>query len=711
MEQKQFNYSMKNIPLSNPQSYKKKLIEQFEKVMKRLRWKIKAFTEKDFGKRQLPTYGFNTSNHPSQVDTLSDMEKDFYNNVICKLEFRQNSSAFQKELQKDVNEIRKSDQIFVHADKSTNVYTVPKETYQKMLDDNITKTYRKARGDIKHEIDSEAKVIAYGLDLANRMEVYAKKEPFVTLKDHKPNFISKPTCRLIVPSKPEMGVVSQQILADINTRLREETKFNQWKNTNSVIEWFKNLPDKKQKTFIQFDIENFYPSITEDTLIKAFDWAKSLVDISDSDEKIVMHARRSLLFHNGEAWIKKDGSDFDVTMGSYDGAEVCELVGLYLLSVLTERFGEEAIGLYRDDGAIADKFTKRQADKARKDLIQIFKSCGFTITVEIYMPRMNYLDVTFDLPSEKYWPYRKPNNEPLYIHAKSNHPPAVLKHISKNIGDRLSHISCDEAEFNRAKPAYEDALKSSGFKGDLSYKPPAHSAPEQKKKRTRQRNITWFNPPYDLNCKTNVAQQFLNMISKYFPRDHPKDLGKIINRNTVKVSYCCMKNVGSIISSHNAKILCPQKEKLEFEKKPCNCRKVNCPLDGACLQKHVIYRADIKAPNNPEMSYVGLADTTFKERWRNHDTSFKYPDKRKVTALAGHWWKLRDAGVLAKDITVKWSIVQQALPYKCGTRRCDLCLSEKLHISTLDRRKKLNDKSEVVSDCRHRPKYLFSNFN
>ena len=80
--------------------------------------------------------------------------------------------------------------------------------------------------------------------------------------------------------------------------------------------------------------------------------------------------------------------------------------------------------------------------------------------------------MTFDLPSGKYWPYKKPNNEPLYIHSKSNHPPSILKHLPKNINDRLSSISCDEAEFDKAKPAYEQALKNSGFNSTLTYTAP-----------------------------------------------------------------------------------------------------------------------------------------------------------------------------------------------------------------------------------------------
>ena len=55
-------------------------------------------------------------------------------------------------------------------------------------------------------------------------------------------------------------------------------------------------------------------------------------------------------FSNNEIRVKKDYPNFDVTMGSFDGAEVCELVGLYLLNILKSEFGGKNIGLYRDDG-------------------------------------------------------------------------------------------------------------------------------------------------------------------------------------------------------------------------------------------------------------------------------------------------------------------------------------------------------------------------
>ena len=75
-----------------------------------------------------------------------------------------------------------------------------------------------------------------------------------------------------------------------------------------------------------------------------------MANISDEDISIIKHARKSFLFNNGKPWIKNNnGNLFDVTMGSYDGADICELVGLFMLNHLEKLFGKENIGLYRDD--------------------------------------------------------------------------------------------------------------------------------------------------------------------------------------------------------------------------------------------------------------------------------------------------------------------------------------------------------------------------
>ena len=88
-----------------------------------------------------------------------------------------------------------------------------------------------------------------------------------------------------------------------------------------------------------------------------------------------MHSRKSLLFNNTDIWIKKNRvPDFDVTMGSFDGAELCELVGLYILHILGQKYGKHRIGLYRDDGLACSEYTSGpQADRIRKYFINIFK--------------------------------------------------------------------------------------------------------------------------------------------------------------------------------------------------------------------------------------------------------------------------------------------------------------------------------------------------
>ena len=72
---------------------------------------------------------------------------------------------------------------------------------------------------------------------------------------------------------------------------------------------------------------------------------------------------------------------FDVAMGSYDGAEVCELVGLYILHNLTTAFPNGNIGLYRDDGLAAFRNTSaRSLDRARNDFCKILGELGLQIT-------------------------------------------------------------------------------------------------------------------------------------------------------------------------------------------------------------------------------------------------------------------------------------------------------------------------------------------
>ena len=253
-------------------------------------------------------------------------------------------------------------------------------------------------------------------------------------------------------------------------KLRELGKFKQWKNTYSVIDWFKSLKNKKNLTFLQFDIVEFYPSITEKILKDALSFAKEYVKITNEEMKIILDTKKALLFTNGQPWIKKGSKPFDVTMGSWDGAETSDLVGLYLLSKLTD-LGID-IGLYRDDGlAVCDK-RPRQVELIKKKICRIFKENGFNITAQANMNSVNFLDINLNLDLDTFRPYMKPNGVPVYVHKESNHPRSILENIPQSINRRLSSISSNHEVFKAACPPYQAALEKSGYDFKLSYDPP-----------------------------------------------------------------------------------------------------------------------------------------------------------------------------------------------------------------------------------------------
>ena len=105
----------------------------------------------------------------------------------------------------------------------------------------------------------KTKKIAPKLGIDDRVDTTANKDAFITLKDHKPNFGNKPTYRLVNPNKSEIGRISKVTLDRINSKITRASKFNQWKNSSSVIEWFKAIENKQHQSFICLDIVEFYP--------------------------------------------------------------------------------------------------------------------------------------------------------------------------------------------------------------------------------------------------------------------------------------------------------------------------------------------------------------------------------------------------------------------------------------------------------------------
>jgi len=108
--------------------------------------------------------------------------------------------------------------------------------------------------------------------------------------------------------------------------------------------------------------KSFYPSISENLLDKSLQFASNYTIISEEEKRTIKHCQ-------DHAWVKKENPKFDVTMGSFDGAEICELVGLYLLNQLSSLLPPELFGLYRDDGlAILPNFSGTETERLNKKI-------------------------------------------------------------------------------------------------------------------------------------------------------------------------------------------------------------------------------------------------------------------------------------------------------------------------------------------------------
>ena len=257
---------------------------------------------------------------------------------------------------------------------------------------------------------------------------------------------------------------------------------------------------------------------------------------------------------------------------STDGAEVADLVGLFLLSKLSDLNID--VGLYRDDGLAALRLRPRQAELMKKRICRIFSEYGLRITASANHKSVNFLDVNFNLETDLFRPFMKPNDTPMYVHKDSNPPKTILENIPLSVNRRLSSISANEDVFNAAIPPYQEALKKSGYDFQLKFEPPQIRGG----RKNRPRKIVWFNPPYSCNVKTNVGAQFLSLLNKHFPKDHP--LHKVINRNNIKVSYRCMPNLKQKIAMHNRRVRTSNQPEVN---PGCNCTggTAECPLGGA----------------------------------------------------------------------------------------------------------------------------------
>ena len=148
--------------------------------------------------------------------------------------------------------------------------------------------------------------------------------------------------------------------------------------------------------------------------------------------------------------MKKDSGLFDIAMGAFDGAEVCEFAANFLLHKLSEKYKRKNFVLYRDVGLVIFK-NGLDPEKIKKHFCKLFIDHDPELTIQCNRKVVNFLDVTLNVENSIYCPYLKDNNKIIYVNTESNHPPSIIKRLPKSIELRLSQLSAIFKKYSRTQ--------------------------------------------------------------------------------------------------------------------------------------------------------------------------------------------------------------------------------------------------------------------
>ena len=159
------------------------------------------------------------------------------------------------------------------------------------------------------------------------------------------------------------------------------------------------------------------------------------------------------------------------------------------------------------------------------------------------------------------------------------------------------------------------------------------------------------------------------------------------------VSFVLVLSMVSLVSKYTKTYSCQQK----------NTRLLN----GNYLQSSLICRATVTCKHNSTTeTYIGLTENDFKSRYRIHTTSFQHKNHRNSTELSKHIWTLKESNIGHSNL---WHILSPRSPYKNASKRCNLCLKEKLLIIHQPELSLVNKRNEHVYSGHYRNKQLLCN--
>ena len=100
-------------------------------------------------------------------------------------------------------------------------------------------------------------------------------------------------------------------------------------------------------------------------------------------------------------------------------------------------------------------------------------------------------------------------------------------------------------------------------------------------------------------------------------------------------------------------------------------------------------------------TYIG-STINFKDRFNQHQSSFRLLKYRNTTSLSTYIWSLKEAG---QDYSTSWNIIAKAKAYTPEYKKCNLCTAEKAKILFYKGEDLINRRSETMAKCRHKTKH------
>ena len=162
MEKINFNQSLKNIPIPSKSSYQLKLFDKIESVIKHIRWKAHFFMSSNVIECDKESFGFKSKNCPAQIKELEAFKKDLLD-IIKSIKIRNINNKFQNLMKADITKVKTLPNVFIPTDKTTNMYELSPTKYEKLLTNNITKTYNKLTPCLENAINLKAKQFENGI--------------------------------------------------------------------------------------------------------------------------------------------------------------------------------------------------------------------------------------------------------------------------------------------------------------------------------------------------------------------------------------------------------------------------------------------------------------------------------------------------------------------------------------------------------------------